>query len=94
MKNFEVATSVDDRNLCLVLTTSDGSSPAFELKSVKCEEKRSVLCRMEAKMNTTPKLSSFPCIPNIPNNGNKGTPTTIHRRKRDLEGEIFFNNTI
>ena len=90
VKNFEVATSVNDRNLCLVLTPSDGLSPAFELKSVKCKEKRSVLCRTEAKTNTTPKPSSFPCIPSIPNSGNKGTPNTIHRRKRDAEGEIFL----
>ena len=88
VKNFEEATSINDENLCLVLKTNHGFSPAFELKSVKCTEKKSVLCRTESKKNTTPKPSSFPCIPNIPDNGNKGTSTTLQRRKREVEGEI------
>ena len=88
VKNFAEATSIDDENLCLVLTPNYGYSPAFELKSVKCTERKSVLCRTESKKNTTPKPSNFPCIPSIPDNGNKGTSTTLQRRKRAVEGEI------
>ena len=90
VKNFAEATSINDENLCLVLKPNYGYSPAFELKSVKCTERKSVLCRTESKKNTAPKPSSFPCIPSIPNSGNKGTPITIHRRKRGAEGEIFL----
>ena len=87
VKNFEEATSINDENLCLALKTRYGLSPAFELKSVKCTEKKSVLCRTESKKNESPKPSRFPCISSSSKNRNKRAATRFPEENRDLEGK-------
>ena len=71
----------------MVLKQRENVSPAFELTPVKCEEKRSVLCRTVSKKNTSPKPSSFPCISRIPEKRDKRNSPVLPRHKREVEGK-------
>ena len=77
----------------MVLKQRENVSPAFELTPVKCEEKKSVLCRTVSKKNTSPKPSSFPCISRTPENKDKRASAVLPRHKREVEGKIcvIFN---
>ena len=88
VNNFEEAVNSIDGNLCLVLKHRENMSPAFELRSVECEEKRSVICRTLSKTNTSPKPSSFPCMSRTPDNRDKRELTDFTRDKREVEGKI------
>ena len=86
VKNFQEATSGINEDLCLALKQSEDVSPAFELRAVQCEEKRSVICRTDSKTNASPKPSRFPCIPRIPHTRNKRASPG---RELGAEGNIY-----
>ena len=86
MKNFEEATSAINENLCLVVKHAGDPSPVLELKSVKCEEKKSVICRTESKNDASPRPSNFPCIPPMPNIRKKRAAPS---QENSVRGKIY-----
>ena len=72
--------SNDER--CLILKANLNLDPSFKLESIKCNEKRSVICR---KTNDK-MIQRFPCIPQTQPDGNKQNDISQKRRKRSLVG--------
>ena len=93
VKNFDAAISSINGELCFALKMTAGQSPPFELKTIKCEEKKSVICRSQPKDNTTTaenistKPSTFPCIPKNSKRRNKREVTTPVNQKPHVKGK-------
>ena len=65
-------------NVCLTMKKNLNGGPMFELKSLACNETRSVVCRKSSlSSNYVPKPSRFPCMAE-PLNDEKG----VERKKR------------
>ena len=76
-------------DLCLILRKVPTNSPGFEIKSVDCNEKKSVICKTNFLAKApVPKPSRFPCILDSTN----VQQNQLNRKKRanSMTGIHFF----
>ena len=57
---------IGGNDVCLTLKKNSNGGPSFQLESVQCDEKRSVICRRNSSSsNLVPKPSRFPCMAEV-----------------------------
>ena len=67
VQNIDVSINERKSGLCLSLSETANEKPPFGLKLLRCDEKRSTICRVETPEKIPPKKPpSFPCIPKGP----------------------------
>ena len=98
VQNIDVAINEVNNGLCLSLSNSQYANPPFSLKSLNCNQKGSVVCRLENLKTISPqKPTTFPCMIQQQTSRKKRSDIAYRNGQEILghpehdDGKCFFN---